>query len=193
MSHFNFQCTIRWIIVSFIPLVKTCKCCNYYKLEPKNYHFDFNVVDSSCQLSSLINKAFTVLGTSSPSDILTHFQKEFDLRMQVNQGTPQMYGFDAAILTVDAQTKTIEFAGARGDLFLVRDGVTHTFRGSRASIDLMPRDARKTTKTPYERHVIDYLPGDQFYMISDQHFIRNNENLLLAGSDHVWVSVFLEN
>ena len=117
--------------------------------------------------SSLINKAFTVLETSNPSDILTHFQKEFDLRMQVNQGTPQMYGFDAAILTVDAQTKTIEFAGARGDLFLVRDGVTHTFRGSRASIDLMPRDARKTTKTPYERHVIDYLPGDQFYMISD--------------------------
>ena len=117
--------------------------------------------------STLINKAFTALETSNPSEILGLFQKEFDLRMQVNQGTPQMYGFDAAIVTVDSENQALQFAGARGDLFLVRDGETQIYRGTRASIDFMHPDSNQAPANPYLCQTIGYLPGDQFYLISD--------------------------
>ena len=117
--------------------------------------------------SSLINKAFTALESSNPSAILESFQKEFDIRMQVNQGTPQMYGFDAAIMTMDPETNTIEFAGARGDLFRVRDRETMAVRGSRTSIDLMGKHSPNAPSIEYKLHTLDYQDGDQFYMISD--------------------------
>lgn len=117
--------------------------------------------------SSLVNKAFTSLKDPNPSNILVHFQEEFDIRMQVNQGTPQMYGFDAAVITQDPATKTIQFSGARGDLFLVRDGETQTIRGSRASIDLMKLYTDQVEATEYELHNIEYQDGDQFYILSD--------------------------
>lgn len=117
--------------------------------------------------SSLINKAFTALKNPTPSAILERFQEEFDIRMQVTQGTPQMYGFDAAILTVNPDTHTIEFAGARSDLFRIRNRETLTVRGSRTSIDLMGKHSPNTPSNQYRLHTLDYQDGDQFYMISD--------------------------
>ena len=117
--------------------------------------------------SSLINKAFTALESSNPSAILESFQKEFDIRMQVAQGTPQMYGFDAAIMTMNPEMRTIEFAGARGDLFRVRNKETKIVRGSRTSIDLMRRHSPNIPANEFALHTLNYEDGDQFYMISD--------------------------
>lgn len=117
--------------------------------------------------STLINKSYVTLGNPDPSSILKHFHQEFDVLMKVNQGTPQMYGFDAGILTVDDTTQTIEFAGARGDLYLVRDGQTHTIRGTRSSIEFDAITRGQNVQKEYQLHKVSYRSGDQFYMITD--------------------------
>ena len=117
--------------------------------------------------STLINKSYVTLDVPDPSNILEHFHEEFNVLMKVNQGTPQMYGFDAGILTVDDTTQTIEFAGARGDLYLVRDGHTHTIRGTRSSIEFDALLRKRDVQIGYQLHKVPYRSGDQFYMITD--------------------------
>ena len=117
--------------------------------------------------STLINKSYVTLDNPDPSSILKHFHQEFDVLMKVNQGTPQMYGFDAGILTVDDTTQTIEFAGARGDLYLVRDGQTHTIRGTRSSIEFDAITRGHHVQKEYQLHKVPFRSGDQFYMITD--------------------------
>ena len=117
--------------------------------------------------STLINKSYIALDEPDPSHILERFHQEFDVLMKVNQGTPQMYGFDAGILTVDDTDQTIEFAGARGDLYMVRDGQTQTIRGTRNSIEFDALTRGRNVKLAYQLHKVPFRKGDQFYMITD--------------------------
>ena len=117
--------------------------------------------------SSLINKAFVSLKAPNPSNILESFHMEFGQRMSVGKGTPHMYGYDAGILTVNKQQDLLEFAGARGDLYLIRNGKAQIFRGTRSSIELPIAGGARPNSLSYTLHSIPIQVGDQFYMITD--------------------------
>ncbi len=117
--------------------------------------------------STLINRAYASLEDPSPADILTHFHEGFHERLQVSKGTTNMYGFDAGFLTLDESTGIIEFAGARGDLYLVRNGETKIFRGTRSSIELNHYGQQGDAPLAFAVHTIELQPGDQFYMVTD--------------------------
>ncbi len=115
--------------------------------------------------STLINRAFAELENPTPSLILNQFHHGFKERMMVRSESSNMYGFDAGILMLDDTENTVEFAGARGDLFLVRDGQTYIFRGTRNSIELNRYGSQD--ELSFELHTIPVQDGDQFYMVTD--------------------------
>lgn len=117
--------------------------------------------------SSLINKTFVSLNDPNPSTILEAFHREFGQRMTAAKGTPHMFGYDAGILTVNKGEDILEFAGARGDLFLFRDGAVQIFRGTRSSIELPITGSARPKALTYSLHTIPIRKGDQFYMITD--------------------------
>jgi len=117
--------------------------------------------------STLINRAFVALPQPDPSSILQHFHRDFGERMKVNPGHLHMYGFDAGIITIDDKAGVLEFAGARGDLFLVRNGETQIFRGTRGSIEIQEHSMRHAGEVAFAQHIVPFEPGDQFYMATD--------------------------
>ena len=117
--------------------------------------------------SLLLNRAFVGLDAPRPGDILSAFQAGFDERMNHHSDTPQMFGFDGGILTYDADAGQVHFAGARGDLFLVRDGETTLYRGTRESIELLELVDGEVVLPEFKEHTLDVLPGDQLYMATD--------------------------
>lgn len=118
--------------------------------------------------SMLINRAYAKLTAPTPSNVLHQFQLAFDALMHVKSSMPQMYGFDAGILAFDSGQNRLRFSGARGDLFLIRDGQAHIIRGTRDSIEsLSPKRGETLTMPEFEEHEVDVQSGDQIYLITD--------------------------
>ena len=76
-----------------------------------------------------------------------------------------MYGFDGGIIMLDEAEQLLSFAGAKGDLYLVRNGETQIFRGTRSSIEL--NRYNDDNALHYELHTVHLEPGDQLYMVTD--------------------------
>ena len=54
-----------------------------------------------------------------------------------------------------------------GDLYLVRNGETQIFRGTRSSIELNRYGQQGDAPLAFAVHTIELQPGDQFYMVTD--------------------------
>lgn len=118
--------------------------------------------------SMLINRAFAGLEVPTPSEVLRDFRLAFDQRMNRHSDVPQMFGFDGAVITVDAEARQLQFSGARGDLILIRDGQAQVIRGTRESIDLIQTvRGIPTDDVAFETHVLEIQPGDQVYLATD--------------------------
>ncbi len=118
--------------------------------------------------SMLLNQAFNELTVPLPHLILQRFQANFCGLTRPTDNQPQMHGFDAAVMTIDHEKKTVEFSGARGNLFLIRDGQTTIIRGTRKSIESEPCDPQASDMdTRFEYHKLTLHEGDQLYLFSD--------------------------
>lgn len=118
--------------------------------------------------SMLINRAYAKLTSPTPSKVLHQFQAAFDALMQVKSSLPQMYGFDAGIVAFDPRQNRLRFSGARGDLFLIRNGDAHIIRGTRDSIEsLSPNRGESQVLPEFEEHEVSVSSGDQIYLITD--------------------------
>lgn len=118
--------------------------------------------------SMLINRAYAKLTAPTPSNVLHQFQLAFDALMHVKSSMPQMYGFDAGIVALDTRQNVLRFSGARGDLFLIRNGSAQIIRGTRDSIEsLSPKRGETQTLPEFDEHEIAVQSGDQVYLITD--------------------------
>ena len=118
--------------------------------------------------SMLLNQAFNALTEPLPHLILQRFQANFCRLIRPTDNQPQMHGFDAAVMTIDHEKKTVEFSGARGNLFLIRDGQTTVIRGTRKSIEYEPLNSQESDiDTSFEYHKLTLHEGDQLYLFSD--------------------------
>lgn len=76
-------------------------------------------------------------------------------------------GMDLTISVINHKDKTISFAGAMNDMYLIRDNEITTFRGNRHSIGTNLSVDSNDDSTIYDSQIIKCQPGDIFYMFSD--------------------------
>jgi serine phosphatase RsbU (regulator of sigma subunit) len=72
-------------------------------------------------------------------------------------------GMDMSICVIDKQKHTIQYAGAKSPIFLVRNGDIQHIKGSPFPIGSSQFKVEKV----YEKHTIDYEERDVLYMFSD--------------------------
>ncbi|MGB0510660.1 MAG: SpoIIE family protein phosphatase [Flavobacteriales bacterium] len=116
---------------------------------------------------NLLQQSMDAVSDLSPGRILTSFHDAFCERMKTRSADPQMHGFDAGIVTVDPEARTLRFSGAKEDLYHIRDGECQIVRGTRQSIELPSLHAGKAGCPVFEEITIDIRPGDQFYLSTD--------------------------
>lgn len=117
--------------------------------------------------SSIINKTLSSLSATDPARFLQAFSDEFRSMGAAEADGATMYGFDAGVIVVDQERQVIEFAGAKTDLFQVRNGETIIHKGTRSSIELAVTRPGQSSSIPFSHITIPYEPGDQFYMSTD--------------------------
>ncbi|MFO7863429.1 MAG: SpoIIE family protein phosphatase [Salinivirgaceae bacterium] len=73
----------------------------------------------------------------------------------------QRDGMDISIVSFDAETQKLQYAGARNPLILIRDNQLYEYKADKAPISIYIKMQPFTTKT------LELQPNDQFYMFSD--------------------------
>lgn len=116
---------------------------------------------------NLLQQSMDVVSDLSPGRILTSFHDAFCERMKARSSDPQMYGFDAGVVTVDRKAGTLWFSGAKEDLYHIRHGECRIVRGTRQSIELPSMQSGASACPVFEEVTIDIQPGDQFYLSTD--------------------------
>ncbi len=71
-------------------------------------------------------------------------------------------GMDLAMTIVDRKNQRLQFSGANNPLVLIRNGEILQYKG-----DKMPIGISDKANSSFTSHVIDFKPGDTFYMYSD--------------------------
>ncbi|TVR39313.1 MAG: HAMP domain-containing protein [Cryomorphaceae bacterium] len=69
---------------------------------------------------------------------------------------------DMALCVFDTRTRTLEYAGANIQLYLVRNGALQELKPNKCSIGGIERD-----NVVFEQHTVPMLPGDKVYLFSD--------------------------
>ena len=118
--------------------------------------------------SMLMRAAYASHEQAGPAAILDQFLNNCQNMMSSQQKGPQIHGFDAAIITVDAQNKTLQFAGAKSHLFLIREGKETLYHGTRKSIYAEDVKSKKPLGIQaFEQQEIKLSKGDQIFLYTD--------------------------
>ncbi len=71
-------------------------------------------------------------------------------------------GMDMALLVIDENTHTVEFAGAKNPLYYIREGILHQIKGS-----IYPIGGAQIKNKEFFSSTLPYQKGDIFYLFSD--------------------------
>ncbi len=71
-------------------------------------------------------------------------------------------GMDMALLVIDENTQTVEFAGAKNPLYYIREGELHQIKGS-----IYPIGGAQIKNKEFFSKTLPYQKGDIFYLFSD--------------------------
>jgi serine phosphatase RsbU (regulator of sigma subunit) len=88
-------------------------------------------------------------------------------------------GMDLALISVDTETRVLEYSGAHNPLILIRNGELYRVKGDR-----MPVGYSRKKDVPFATHEVNILKGDQFYTFSDgfsDQFGGNNKRKFTSG------------
>jgi phosphoserine phosphatase RsbU/P len=126
--------------------------------------------------NTLLNDIVNVKKVDNPARILNVLDEGIihELNKDVNEST--FDGMDVAICVFDEENKTIQFSSAVRPLFYTVNDQIFEIKGDRKSIG----DNRK--KIEYTLQSIEWIPGAQFYMMSDGYVDQNNSGNVKFGS-----------
>lgn len=86
------------------------------------------------------------------------------IRKVLNQENTQIQdGMDVALIVVDLEAKTLEFAGAKNPLVYIQNNELHLIKGDKFSIGGEHRGIERT----YTKHTLDISQKTTFYIFSD--------------------------
>lgn len=126
--------------------------------------------------NTLLNDIVNVKKIVNPAHILNTLDEGIihELNKDVSEST--FDGMDVAICVFDEDNKSIQFASAVRPLFYTVNNQLFEMKGDRKSIG----DNRK--KIDYTLQSIEWIPGTQFYMMSDGYVDQNNSDNVKFGS-----------
>lgn len=141
--------------------------------------------------SSIIHEIINYKDTVSPEEILYILDSKLNETLQSQTGSKVNDGMDMAIVVIDEQKQSIQFAGAKSPLYYVRGGEFHQVKGS-----IFPIGGSAQYKTPKQffNHDLQLQSGDMLYLSSDgfqdqfskemggKYLKKNYRNLLLRIS-----------
>lgn len=111
----------------------------------------------------LLDHSITELGLSKPSEILeslnTGIKNTFS---QHNNNYIAKDGMDMALITIDKKTKTLEFAGAKNPIYLIRNNSLTILKG-----DIYEIGNTEKNKKLYTNHSLQLESNDVIYLFSD--------------------------
>ncbi|MES2732686.1 MAG: SpoIIE family protein phosphatase [Bacteroidota bacterium] len=109
-----------------------------------------------------LNHIVNERGITQADEILN--QLHVELRQALKQATTENQdGMDLALVVMDTQARTLEFAGAKNPLVMIQHGEIQVIKGDRHAIGgRQPEEERRFT-----RHVFSLEPQTHFYLFSD--------------------------
>jgi serine phosphatase RsbU (regulator of sigma subunit) len=150
--------------------------------------------------STLLNSIVNDMKILQPSHILKLLDESIQIALKQNVDlVSNKDGMDIAICNIDTANYKLTFAGAQRPLYHVNKNGIDTYKGNTHSIGGYFKD---TTKQ-FNEIVLDYEPGDHFYLTSDGYadqfggdknkkFMTKNFKLLLNEIQHESMSVQAE-
>ncbi|WP_025436369.1 SpoIIE family protein phosphatase [Peptoclostridium acidaminophilum] len=122
-------------------------------------------------LNQMISRAFEDSGHGSASEILNKINAMVkDTFYKFNKYDNLHAGLDMGLCMFDQESRRLTYSGARMSLFSHSQGITRELRGANKSLGY---SERKKKEQEFEDAVIDYLPGDAFYMTTDGFLDQN--------------------
>lgn len=137
-------------------------------------------------VNQMLNQILKESETQSASDILNKLNSIFkDTFYKFNKGEHFHAGLDIGICIVNKESKKLMYSGAHISLFHYSQGELREIRGINRSIGYGMEIKRKKKIKEFTDTIIDYLPGDIFYMSTDGIIDQNgNENIYPLGVDN---------
>ena len=117
--------------------------------------------------NNLLNHAVNELRIFEPAKILDNMK--ISIRAKLNQKdrfAASQDGMDLALLAYDPRSKTIEFAGAKNPLFLIRNGELTVYNGDKYTIGGINHFKKKEAEN-YTQHSFTVEEDDLIYLFSD--------------------------
>ena len=115
----------------------------------------------SLMCNVLVRESFTRHDVNSPAGALEYVRIRLTDFFSNTDERNIRDGMDIAFCTVDDENNQLYFSGANSKCIQIRDGELTVFRGNRQHVGY------DENPSPFEDHVIDFLPGDRFFLYSD--------------------------
>jgi len=100
-------------------------------------------------------------GFSQPAEIINQLRKIVIDSLKQDEGSEVKDGMDISVISIDKQTKQIEYAGAFNDMLLIRNEHLSIYQADHMPVSIGESD------TPYTNHQINYEQGDCIYLYTD--------------------------
>jgi len=126
--------------------------------------------------NTLLNQIIKEKGITDPAEILENLDLEIVNALKQDQTSDSLTdGMDISICVVHNNKKTIEFAGAKNPLYIIRDGELDVIKSDRFSIGGVNRMGREKVFT---NHLLEYKTNATCYIFSDGYMDQGGgENL----------------
>jgi serine phosphatase RsbU (regulator of sigma subunit)/Tfp pilus assembly protein PilF len=113
--------------------------------------------------NSLLNQIVVEEQETIPAEILKKLDAKLRKTLKDKQVDISKHGMDIAICKIDNTLKKLSFAGARSDLYYVREGMINEIKGDRHTIGENLNDDIRD----FQQKEIDFQCNDIYYLSSD--------------------------
>jgi serine phosphatase RsbU (regulator of sigma subunit) len=114
--------------------------------------------------NELLNKIILERLIITPAEILSQLHDGIRTALkQDNAGSSTMDGMDVALCCINDNDKSVQYAGALRNLYVVDESELKEIKADKQSIGGVRSDVTKT----FQNHFIPYSPGNIFYIFSD--------------------------
>ncbi|NME68509.1 SpoIIE family protein phosphatase [Flammeovirga aprica] len=115
--------------------------------------------------NALMNQVVNIEGLTSPSEILAKIDKYIAQALHQDENEDSREGMDVAICTIAEDKKSLQYAGAKNPLLVVKNNGQHEFyKGTNRHVG---GNRVKNKQKTYEEHNITIDSTDTFYIYSD--------------------------
>ncbi len=115
--------------------------------------------------NALMNQVVNIEGLTSPAEILAKIDKYIALTLHQEENEWSREGMDVAICTIAKDKKSLQYAGAKNPLLIVKDKSEYDlYKGTNRHVG---GNRMKNKQKTYEEHTIAIQKTDTFYIYSD--------------------------